>query len=123
MEITPHPNFEVDGHDLITVVPISPWEAALGAKVRAKTMDGEITLKIPAGVAGGSKLRARGKGLPSEKDKRGDLYLRLEIVNPPTLSDAQRAQHAVLVRVAHECCDLDPRTRPSMSVVLEELDK
>jgi len=105
LEITPHPNFEVDGHDLITVVPISPWEAALGAKVRAKTMDGEITLKIPAGVAGGSKLRARGKGLPSEKDKRGDLYLRLEIVNPPTLSDAQRALYEQLAEISN----FDPR--------------
>ncbi|MEC9397852.1 MAG: DnaJ C-terminal domain-containing protein [Myxococcota bacterium] len=105
LEITPHADFEVDGHDLITVVPILPWEAALGARVRARTMDGEITLKVPAGVAGGSKLRARGKGLPVEKEKRGDLYMRLEIVNPPTLTDAQRALYEQLAQAS----DFNPR--------------
>ena len=86
-------------------MPITPWEAALGAKVRAKTMDGEISLKVPAGVAGGSKLRARGKGLPIEKGKRGDLYLRLEIVNPPNLSDKQRALYEQLASAS----DFNPR--------------
>ena len=62
INIAPDPRFQVDGHDLHTIVPISPWEAALGGKVKVQTVDGAVTLSTPKGSQNGRKLRIRGKG-------------------------------------------------------------
>jgi len=93
VNIAPHPRFEVQGLDLTTDLPITPWEAALGAKVSLQTLDQQQTLvTIPPGSAAGQKLRLRGKGLPrrGSAGERGDLLARLKIVVPKTLSDEER---------------------------------
>jgi curved DNA-binding protein len=81
-----HPRFEVDGKDLTTSVDITPWEAALGAKVPVHTLDGDVTLTVPPGTSGGSRLRLRDKGLGG----KGDLFVRLRIVVPKELTDKER---------------------------------
>ena len=105
LQLQPHPVFEVSGYDLSAAVPITPWEAALGAKVSAPTLAGEVTLTIPAGVVGASRMRLKGKGLPGKSGKRGDLYLRLDLVNPPKLSDEQRELYEQLAGAS----EFDPR--------------
>src|SRR5690554_5671318 len=70
VELTKHPLFEVDEHDLTTDIYLTPWEAALGARVSVRTLDGAGTVSIPAGSQSGSKLRLRGKGLPRRKGKK-----------------------------------------------------
>jgi curved DNA-binding protein len=90
IHLAPDPRFEVSGHDLTTTLPVSPWEAALGAKVNVATSDGEVTLTIPPGSQTGQRLRLRGKGLPQRGGERGDLFAVLKIVVPKTLTDAER---------------------------------
>lgn len=85
-----HSTFDVTGHDMKTQLRVSPWEAALGAKLPLKTLDGEITLSIPPGSQTGQKLRLRDKGLPKRGDERGDLLVELNIVVPKELTDKER---------------------------------
>jgi curved DNA-binding protein len=81
-----HPDFEVDGHNLIYELELAPWEAALGAEIAVPTLDGQVNIKIPAGTASGQKLRVRGRGL----GKTGDLLVATKIVVPGTITDAQK---------------------------------
>ncbi len=90
VHLAPDPRFEVIGHDLTTPLPISPWEAALGAKINVATLDGEVTLTIPPGSQTGQRLRLRGKGLPQRGGERGDLFAMLKIVVPKTLTETER---------------------------------
>lgn len=91
VRIAPHPTFEQHGHDLVTDVLVTPWEAALGAKVDVPTLDGAVTLTVPPGTQSGQKLRLKGKGMPMPGSKdHGDLLAQVKIVVPRTLTDEQR---------------------------------
>ena len=90
-----HPDFEVDGHNLIHELELAPWEAALGAEIAVPTLDGRVSIKIPAGTASGQKLRVRGRGL----GKEGDLIVTTKIVVPEKISDAQKK---LWEQLAHE---------------------
>jgi DnaJ-class molecular chaperone len=81
VSIAPHPLFQRDGADLRLELPITLYEAVLGAKVRVPTLDGAIELAIPPGTSSGRTLRIKGKGMPS-KDGAGDLYAVARIVLP-----------------------------------------
>lgn len=70
IHIAPHPLFDIVGQDLEIVVPVSPWEAALGAKVTVPTLKESILLTIPPGSQAGQRLRVKGKGLVSKKTDR-----------------------------------------------------
>jgi len=87
--IARHRRFEIDGHDLAVELKISPWEAALGAKVTVKTLDGPVTLTVPPGTSSGSRLRLRGKGLPT-KSGRGDMFARTRIVVPDKMNEKEK---------------------------------
>jgi curved DNA-binding protein len=105
MRIAPHPVFDVDGQNLQTVVPLAPWEAALGASVEMPTLTGKITLTIPAGSQSGQRLRIKGKGLVSKKGT-GDLYAILKVVMPPKPDGKMRA----LWQQLSEQTSFNPRT-------------
>lgn len=90
VRLAPHPVFEAEGVNLKARLPVSPWEAALGAKVDFHTLDGEVRLTIPPGTQGGRKLRLKGKGLPVGMEERGDLELEISIRIPVELSDEER---------------------------------
>jgi curved DNA-binding protein len=81
-----HPDWQVRGSDLMGHLELAPWEAVLGATVPVKTLDGSISVKVPAGFQQGQKLRVRGKGLPAGVGKRGDLYVEASIQVPPHVS-------------------------------------
>lgn len=82
IEFVPHPVFKVDGDTLRADIPISLDEAVLGAKVQVPTLEGIVTIKIPAKSDGGRPMRLKGKGLPNAGGKRGDLLVTLRIVLP-----------------------------------------
>jgi curved DNA-binding protein len=86
VKLAKHPDFEVDGHNLIHELEIAPWEAALGAEISVPTLDGRVSIKIPPGTASGQRLRVRGRGL----GKSGDLYVVTKIVVPDHLTEAQK---------------------------------
>lgn len=92
VHIAPHPVFRVNGRDLEVDLLLSPWEAALGAKVPVRTVEGTVNLTVPAGTSSGTRMRLRGKGLPAMgNEPAGDLYAVVKIVVPhPLTADEQR---------------------------------
>ncbi|MEJ0093086.1 MAG: DnaJ C-terminal domain-containing protein [Methylocella sp.] len=82
VKIAKHPYFRVEGRDLRLDLPVALYEAVLGAKVNAPTLDGAVELAVPAGSNGGRTLRLRGKGLPNPQGGAGDLLVTLRIVLP-----------------------------------------
>ena len=90
IDIHPHKLFTLQGKDIYITVPITPWEAALGAKIKIPTLGGSVDMKIAADSQAGQKLRLKGRGLPS-KTEAGDQYVILQIVAPPAQNEAQRA--------------------------------
>lgn len=100
IRLQPHSVFMVKGDDLEVELPIAPWEAVLGGKVEAPTIDGKVELKIPSGAKSGQRLRLRGQGLNKRKGGRGDEYVRLKIVVPKDVSDEERRLYEELKRVS-----------------------
>ncbi len=90
VEIDPHPVYRLNGRDLTVDLPISPWEAVLGAEVGLMTPAGEVTLKVPPGTQSGQRLRLRAKGMPNPKGASGDLYALINIVVPREPSERER---------------------------------
>lgn len=80
--IAPHPLFVPAGSDLKLDLPVALYEAVLGGKVRAPTLEGAVELTVPANASGGKVLRLRGKGLPKASGGRGDLLVTLRIALP-----------------------------------------
>lgn len=81
--------FKTDGHDLFTVISVSPWEAVLGAAIPVETMDGTVTLSVPRGSQNGRRLRLRGKGLPMRNGSAGDIIVELEVQLPDQISSEE----------------------------------
>lgn len=97
VEYAADPQFEVDGSNVIHVLPVAPWEAALGATLSVPTLGGSVELKIPADSESGRKLRLRGRGLPNAGTAAaGDQIVELEILAPKAHTDAQRKAYAKL---------------------------
>jgi curved DNA-binding protein len=90
VRLRPHPRFRLEGDDLVTQLPVSPWEAALGATIPLETVDGRAQVKVPGGSSCGRRLRLRGEGWPRAGGSRGDLYAEVRIVVPKKLSRAER---------------------------------
>lgn len=106
IKFAPHPIFDVKDHDLTVVLPIAPWEAALGAKVSVATLNSKVAITIPENSQAGQKFRLKGKGLPMKKEgEAGDLYVVLSIVMPSTINESSKA----LWRELAEKSAFDPR--------------
>lgn len=103
IEFKPHRHYRVEGADVYLELPLAPWEAALGAKVKVPTPAGAIDLKIPPNSQAGKKLRLRGRGIPAKTP--GDLYVVLQIALPPAADDKARS---VYKRMEEEL-EFDPR--------------
>lgn len=103
VELTPDARFELDGRNVLLHLPITPWEAALGASIAVPTLAGNVDLKIPAGSNSGRKLRLKGRGLPGTPS--GDQLVTLEIHAPVPHTEAQRKVYEDMLREF----DFDPR--------------
>jgi curved DNA-binding protein len=90
ISLASHPRYSVSGNDLVVKLPVTPWEAALGAKVDLVLPDGTIKLSVPAGAQSGSKLRVKGRGFAGAKGVRGDALAEIKIVVPASLSAEER---------------------------------
>jgi curved DNA-binding protein len=100
VHIAPHPKFVVSEFDLTTTVQITPWEAALGAKIEVPTIDGSIMLSIPAGCQSGKKFRLKEKGLPKRPSGRGDLFIKAHVAVPTQLSSDEHELFEKLGKVS-----------------------
>jgi curved DNA-binding protein len=85
-----HPDFRVEGSDLLYDFEIPAWLAVLGGEYSVPTPEGAVRLKIPAGSQPGRKFRLKGRGLPIHKESRGDFYACLAVKLPETLSEEER---------------------------------
>ncbi len=91
INVRPHPIFEREGDDLSCEVPLSFATAVLGGAVNVPTLEGEVSLKIPAETQSGRVFRLRGKGVkPVRGGSQGDLYCRVMVETPVNLSSEQR---------------------------------
>jgi len=85
VQFAPDPLFKVEGKDVYLDLPVTPWEAALGASVKAPTPEGAVMLKIPPGSTKGRTMRLKGKGIPGSPP--GDMHAVLKIETPPADTD------------------------------------
>jgi len=96
VQFKPHPRYRVEGGDVYATLPVAPWEAALGATVKAPVPDGAVEVRIPEGSQSGRKLRLKGRGIPGATP--GDLYLVTEVVLPPANTPRARALYESMAR-------------------------
>jgi curved DNA-binding protein len=106
IHIAEHPKFKVQGSSLYTSVPISPTEAIFGAKVDIETLDGKVSVKVPAHSQSGNQLRLKGKGLTDKSGSAGDLYVELKVAVPRELSGEEESLYKKLAEVSK----FNPRT-------------
>jgi molecular chaperone DnaJ len=91
LHVAEHESFERQGENLYSVVPVSFAQAALGTELSVKTLDGEESLKVPAGTQTGTVFRIKGKGMPKLGGRgKGDLFVAVTLVTPKTLTKEQR---------------------------------
>ncbi|MCF2525609.1 J domain-containing protein [Bradyrhizobium sp. G127] len=109
VNIAPHPYFKIDGNDLRLDLPITLYEAVLGARVRVPTLDGAVQLSIPKNTSSGRTFRLKGKGMPikgaSGADSFGDLFATTRIVLP----DANDAELEALMEKWRDHHPTNPR--------------
>ena len=91
IHILPHKRFRLDGQSVYLDLPVAPWEAAFGAKIKVPTLDGDIEVSIPKGSQSGRKLRLKGRGVHG----KGDFFVVVQIHLPP-------AEDSVAVTRAYE---------------------
>ena len=95
-------NYTLEGNDITTTLDILPWTAALGGKADVDTLDGRIKIKIPEGIQSDSKIRVAGKGYIDKNGKRGDLYIKIRIVNPKIITAEMKKLFKELDRISNK---------------------
>jgi molecular chaperone DnaJ len=115
VRVQSHPLFGRSGNDLTIRIPVQFAEATLGADVKVPTLDGQVTMRIPAGTPSGKVMRVRGQGVAGDRATNGkagnaktggDLLVTIEVVVPTELDEKQRAA----VEALAASFDDDPRS-------------
>ena len=107
VQLLPHPLFRVTDHDLYLDLPLTVWEATLGASIDVPTLAGPVRLKVPPDTQGGRQLRLSGRGLPRADGKAGDLFAIVQIAVPATTNETERG----LLKQLAEASTFNPRTQ------------
>ncbi|MDO5675093.1 MAG: DnaJ C-terminal domain-containing protein [bacterium] len=105
IHFAPHHLFKAEKRTIHLQLPVTPWEAALGASITVPTLDGKVQLKIPPNSQNGRKLRLKGKGLSTQKTT-GDQIVTLQVVLP----EAQTEEQQAIYRSMAEKLAFNPRT-------------
>jgi len=116
LSVRDHPFFERREQDLACTVPISVWQAALGAEIQVPTLQGEESLKIPEGTQTGTMFRIRGQGVPNVNGGgRGDLFVKVVVRTPTRLTKEHR-------RLLQQLAEISPQdNRPEEKSVFEKV--
>ena len=90
IQLRPSERFRFEGEDVLTPLPITPWEATLGATVTLPTLDGRVRIKVPAGSSSGRRIRLKAKGYPTAEGERTDLYAEIRVEVPPSVTPQEK---------------------------------
>jgi curved DNA-binding protein len=96
IQFNPDPRYRLEGVNVYQNVPVTPWEAALGANIAVQTPSGQVEVTVPPNSQAGRKLRLKGRGIPAKTP--GDLYLILEVALPPANTERARELYAQMAR-------------------------
>ena len=96
-----HPEFELDGLNILYTLTLMPWQAALGANISVPTLGGLVELKVPANSDTGKRLRLKGRGMPS-KTIKGDQLIEIEVSAPSVKNEQQKALYEQMALVFKE---------------------
>jgi molecular chaperone DnaJ len=108
VHVEPHPHLRREGQDIVSEVPVSFYQAALGTRVEVETVDGLVELKIPAGTQSGKLFRLRGKGAPAlGSGKRGDQLVTVRVVTPTKLTKKEKELLAKMAEEKGEVVDIE----------------
>lgn len=99
VNIKPSKKFELDGINLMSTLDLYPWDAALGTKTNFETIDDKILVNIPKGIQSDNRIRVSGKGYRDKKGIRGDLFLKVRIVNPTKLTSEEKDLYEKLKKI------------------------
>lgn len=105
VRLRPHPQFRLEGDNLVVDLPVTPWEAALGASVPVPTLEGTARVRVPPGSSTGRRLRLRGQGMPRPGGGRGDLQAVVQVHVPRHPTPEERELFERLAAVSR----FDPR--------------
>ncbi|SDM75043.1 DnaJ C-terminal domain-containing protein [Actinacidiphila guanduensis] len=105
VRIAPHPRYRLVGRDIHVDLPVTAWEAALGATVPVTGPGGAVKVHVPPGTSTGRRLRLRGEGMPHPKGSPGHLYAEIQVMVPPSPSPRERELFEELAAVS----SFDPR--------------
>jgi curved DNA-binding protein len=100
VHLAKHPDFQVDGHNLIYEADLAPWEAVLGTNISVPTLDARVNIKIPPLTQNGQKLRVRSRGLPQRTGSDGDLIVVVQIELPDHITEEERKLWEQLAKIS-----------------------
>ena len=100
---------KLKGYDMYTELYLTPWEAALGAKVDINSIDEDVTIYVPEGTVSGEKIKIEGKGYKKGKGKRGDLIAEVKIMVPKSLTKKEQQIYKKLKEISQ----FNPRNKES----------
>jgi curved DNA-binding protein len=103
--LTPNKRYRVDGRDIHVLLPLAPWEAALGTTVAIDTPGGETKVRVPPGTSSGRQLRLKGRGMPNPRGAAGHVFADVRIMVPPSLTEEERQLFEQLATIS----TFDPR--------------
>lgn len=108
IHVAEHEQFERQGNNLYSAIPITFAQAALGAEVKVSTLNGDQSLKVPAGTQTGTVFRVRGQGMPVLGGRgKGDLFVSVSVITPTSLNREQRKLLEQLAKI--ETKDLEDK--------------
>ena len=111
INVTPHPSFKREGQTIFSELPISFYQAALGAKLEVETIDGKVEFKISAGTQSGKTFKLKGKGVPAINGSgRGDHLVTIRVITPTKLTKKEKELFKKLAEENGETVDIDPHT-------------
>jgi curved DNA-binding protein len=96
IRVEPEDGYTLHGLDVEKEVDLYPWEAALGCRRNVEALDAKLCVNFPAGIQAGKRVRLSGKGFRNIRGERGDMYVKIRLVNPPVISDEARKKFAAL---------------------------
>ncbi|HIK12714.1 MAG TPA: J domain-containing protein [Oscillatoriaceae cyanobacterium M33_DOE_052] len=97
--VATHPLFQLQGSDVLILLPVTPSEAILGGPVEVPTLDGLVKMNVPPGVTPGKRLRLANKGYPTGKGSRGDQLVEILVTLPKELTPQERSLYEQLRQV------------------------